>query len=152
MFTLNDLLDIAIKMETNGEAIYRQAAARVKNEKLRTLMEWMADEENRHRQWFQNQKQAWKKDLGKTEPNGIPGGILHEMMGDKGLSLDDVDLTTLTTPAELLEAFIEFETDSLLFYDFMEAFVHENAKEGLQRIQAEEKKHVAALRNMLAAL
>ncbi len=56
MFTLNDLFDIAAKMEENGRVTYLNALDSVKSKAAAELLEWMADEEDRHRRWFLQQK------------------------------------------------------------------------------------------------
>ena len=52
MFSANEILDMAIKLEKNGEVVYRDAIANVSNPELITLLEWMADEEVKHADWF----------------------------------------------------------------------------------------------------
>ncbi|MCG8529478.1 MAG: ferritin family protein [Desulfovibrionales bacterium] len=150
MFTLNDLLNIAIKMEENAKTIYLEAAQDTPSRDLKRLLEWMAKEEERHRHWFLDKKQEWK---GQDLPSqGIPEELLEEMMGGKGLSLDDVDLSKLQSPQDLLKAFLDFESDAILFYDFLEAFLQDEAAlEGLKKIQDEEKKHMEKLQGLLDA-
>ena len=148
MFTLDDLLDIAVKMETNGEAIYRKAAQEAPTPEMAQLLTWMADQEACHRQWFLDRKSQFAQAAPPAQ-EGVLSDILNEMMGDKSLSLDDVDFSTITSPARLLEVFCEFETDTLLFYDFLEAFLDSpEALDGLQQIKAEETAHVTQLTQM----
>ena len=56
MFTLNDLFDIAVKLEQNGKAVYCRALESVKDKNLKDLLQWMADEEDCHSNWFRQQK------------------------------------------------------------------------------------------------
>lgn len=58
MFTLNDLFDIAIKMEENGRDVYLDALGQTSNKEIENLVKWMADEENRHKSWFEKQKDS----------------------------------------------------------------------------------------------
>jgi rubrerythrin len=51
MFTAKELLDIAVRLERNGDAIYRQAIEKVSNPELASLLEWMADEEVKHAEY-----------------------------------------------------------------------------------------------------
>ena len=45
MFTLNDLFDIAIKMEENGRTVYLNALEHPGSRDIESLLQWMADEE-----------------------------------------------------------------------------------------------------------
>ncbi len=56
MFSTNEILDMGIKLEKNGEAVYRDAIGKVSNPELITLLEWMADEEVKHANWFADLK------------------------------------------------------------------------------------------------
>jgi rubrerythrin len=148
MFTLNDLLDIAIKMEENGRAVYLKALKQSDNGEIQSLVQWMADEENRHKSWFKNQKEGLSetnRDLSVMLP-----GVIKEMMGENSLSLDELNLSEISTPVQMLETFIMFENDTILFYEFLEAFVEsESVKAGLQKIIAEETTHVNKISAMI---
>jgi rubrerythrin len=75
--------------------------------------------------------------------------VIKEMMGDKTLSLDEVDFSQIRSTASLLETFVAFERDTILFYEFLQAFIQDtDVLEGLKKIIAEEKKHVAELREL----
>ena len=52
MFTTRDILDIAIRFENNGEAVYRKALKQISNPHMIGILEWIANEEVRHREWF----------------------------------------------------------------------------------------------------
>lgn len=150
MFTKNDLIDIAVKMEKNGEAVYLDAAKKVKNPRLKSLLRWMADEEAAHQAWFLAQK---KEGSGETDLTGMLPGILKEMMGDKTLSLDEVDFTSITTATRMLETFAGFETDTILFYEVLEAFIEDpGAKSQLNAIVREEKGHSNRLKEMIQSI
>ncbi|WP_320042002.1 ferritin family protein [uncultured Desulfobacter sp.] len=151
MFTLNDLFDIAIKMEENGRDVYLNALGKAGNREIEGLVQWMADEENRHKSWFEKQKSVISpsgRDLNIMLP-----GVIKEMMGDNSLSLDELDLSEITTPVQMLETFIMFENDTILFYEFLEAFVEsEPVKAGLHKIIAEEMAHVDKISAMIQSL
>ena len=52
MFAIKEIIDMAIRIEKNGEAVYRSAMEKISNPALVSLLEWMADEEDSHRQKF----------------------------------------------------------------------------------------------------
>lgn len=45
--------------------------------------------------------------------------VLQDMMGDKALSLDEVEFDKISTPLELLNTFIEFEKEAIRFYELL---------------------------------
>ena len=152
MFTLDDLFEMAVKMEKNGEAVYRNAVEKIRQNNLVEVLTWMAAEEAAHGRWFSDQKsrlslQPEEKDLKEMIPQ-----VLQDMMGEKTLSLDDVAFDRIATPQELLNTFIEFEKDTIRFYELLEIFIEEeDVLKGLKKIIREEKTHVEKLAAMAAA-
>ncbi len=57
MFTIKEILDMAIRIEKNGEVVYRNAIEKISNPALVSLLKWMADEEVNHAKWFSKLKQ-----------------------------------------------------------------------------------------------
>ncbi len=150
MFTRNDLLDIAIKMEENGKAVYDRAMGETKNKELKALLQWMAQEEDCHQKWFLQQKETKDQDTEANDFAAMLPDVLQEMMGEKSLSLDDVDFSKITSTTQMLETFIEFEKDTILFYEFLETFIQgKKTIDGLKKIIREEKDHVNKLNEMI---
>jgi len=153
MFTGNDLLDIAIKMEENGKTAYDTAQKTTQNKKLKALLQWMAQEEACHQLWFQQQKETRIQDPNSTDFAEMLPDVLQEMMGKKSLSLDEVDFSKITHTRQMLETFIDFENDTVLFYEFLETFIQDKeALDGLEKIIREETAHVNKLAEMLEAV
>ncbi|MCG8614649.1 MAG: ferritin family protein [Desulfobacterales bacterium] len=148
MFTLNDLFDIAVKMEENGKSVYLLAMKETSDPKLLELLQWMAEEEDCHCHWFLNQKKtlpSGSEDLAVMLPD-----VIAEMMGENSLSLDEVDFSLIDTPAKMVKTFIMFENDTILFYEFLETFIDDPiTREGLKGIIREENAHVEKLTLML---
>ena len=93
MFSVNEILDLAIQLEKNGESVYRNAVDKVTKPELVSLLIWMADEEASHRRWFLEVKK--KVETHSVNPfmaemsRQVFGGIL----GDKSFSHQDVDFS-----------------------------------------------------------
>jgi len=76
--------------------------------------------------------------------------LVRDYLGDQTFSLKEVDFSIVTDPNELIRIFIEFEKDTILFYDILISFVpDESTKENISRIIAEEEAHVKKLRELL---
>lgn len=153
MFTMDDLWEVAVKMEKNGEAVYRKSLKKIRQKPLTDLLSWMAAEEAAHGRWFLEQKkrlalQPEEKALKEMIPE-----VLQDMMGEKALSLDEVEFDKISTPLVLLNTFIEFEKETIRFYELLEMFIEaEEVHKGLKTIIQEEKTHVEKLADMAAAL
>lgn len=150
MFTMDDLLEIAVKMEENGEAVYKNAIKKIKEKELKNLLKWMADEESSHGKWFAGQKNSLFLDVKEANLKEMVPQALQDMMGEKTLSLGEVDFSKITNISQLLEIFIGFEKDTIQFYELLEIFIEEEkVLDGLQKIILEEKKHIETLRSMI---
>lgn len=153
MFTMDDLFDIAIKMEKNGEAVYVDSLGRISRSDLKSLLQWMADEEASHRQWFKEQKNSLSLEIDEADLKKMVPDVLHEMMGEHTLSLDDVDFGKMQHIAQLLHTFIGFEEDTIMFYEMLALFIEDDTVlTGLNAIIREEKQHVRKLNEMMDAL
>ncbi len=151
MFTLNDLFDIAAKMEKNGKAVYCRAVEKTKDRSLKELLQWMADEEDCHSQWFLGQKNSL--DIGSADLEVMIPDVIQEMMGENTLSLDEVDFSLILTPAQMLKTFIMFENDTILFYEFLDTFIDDPATQtGLKKIIQEESAHIEKLTLMIQVI
>ncbi len=153
MFTMDDLLEIAIKMEKNGESVYNNAIKKITNKDLKPLLAWMANEEASHAKWFAEQKNNLSLEMDEAHLKEMVPQALQDMMGDKTLSLNEVNFSKIKKGSQLLETFIGFENDTILFYELLEMFVEEDkVLNGLKKIILEEKKHIETLETMMTSL
>ena len=143
MFSANEILDIAIKLEKNGEVVYRDAIANISNPELITLLEWMADEEVKHADWFAELKLKFDQEGVNPFMEKMSRELFNDLLGDKNFSLKDVDFSSVSDIDELMAIFIEFEKDSVRFYEVLEPFIEDPVSlESLQKIIDEENHHI----------
>ncbi len=153
MFTMDDLYQIAIKMEKNGESIYNDSADKISQKEFQELLKWMADEEASHIKWFTEQKNVLPLEIDEIQLKEMVPQVLETMMGNNTFSLDDINFNEISSLKELIETFIGFEEDTILFYEMLEVFIEDSGViEGLETIVSEEKKHVETLRQMIGSL
>ena len=149
MFSAKEIIDLAIKLEKNGEAVYRDAIEKVSRPGLVPLLEWMADEEVKHANWFADLKHNLETRNENPFAAEMSRELFNEMLGDKNFSLKDVDFTSIENLEDLVEIFIEFEKDSIIFYEVLKPFVEDPvAREYLQKIIDEEKRHIERLKGI----
>ena len=151
MFTLNDIINLAIRIEKNGEEAYRKAQEEVSNPSLAAMLKWLAEEEVEHEKWFTRLREKVAtvpedprlEEMGKT----ILGGVL----GDQSFSIKDADFSKIEDVNSLLELSVEFEKDTILFYEMLSTFIDDKETlSQLDEIIEEEKHHVELIEEFLS--
>ena len=146
MFSAREIIDMAIKIERNGENYYRQATVKVTDPSLQSLLLFLADEEHEHARWFEAFKQRIKDSDEDRKLAEISGTMLQSVVGNQRFSLDDADLAELDSTDKLIGIAIEFEKDSILFYEMLQSFIEDSETlRQLNEIIAEENRHIEML-------
>ena len=146
MFTMDDLLEIAVKMEKNGETVYINSAKKLCEPELVKMVEWMASEEASHAKWFTRLKNSLELEINEADLKAMVPKTLQDMMGENTLSLDEINFSNMSSIDELLQTFIGFEQDTIAFYEVLEMFIDdETVLKGLKQIIQEEKNHIKTL-------
>ena len=152
MFTAEEILDMAIRIERNGEQIYRSAIERAANPKIASLLGWMADEEKQHAQFFLEMKDNIQPHVSDPIADAFGYEILDKLMGNQSFSLEEVDFGKIEQVKDLIAVFIEFEEDTILFYQMLESFIQdEGARQELRRVIDEENRHIRKLKDFLVS-
>ena len=150
MFTVKDISELAVQLEKNGQQVYLEAVGKVRDPGLASTLQWLAEDEKRHAEWF--------ADLAATEPDGEVSRELEEMgrammkdaLANQSFSLAETDFAGLRSTRDLIEVAVEFERDTVLFYTMLRGFVKkEGALRRLDAIIEEEEKHIRKLREFL---
>ena len=146
MFTIGEIIDLAVQVEQNGEALYRGAMAKVPKEDLQSLLLWLADQEAEHSKWFRALGETVRKTPGDPELEEMGRAIFRSILGEQAFSLKEVDFTKISGIKNLLETAIEFEKDTTLLYEMLGEFIEDqNTLRHLEAIIREEKHHVEVL-------
>ena len=150
MFSVPEILDLAIQLEKNGESVYRNAADKVTEPDLASLLIWMADEEVRHRHWFSEVKKNFETHSLNPFMEEMSRQVFGGMLGDKSFSHRDTDFSKVDHLDDLIGIFIEFEKDTILFYETLIPFIEDNdTMEYLKKIIDEENNHIKKLHEFL---
>jgi rubrerythrin len=150
VFEIKEILDLAIRIEKNGEATYRRAIASSATSELAAMLEWMAAEEAQHGQWFAELKAALDTGIRNLFLEKMSRELFDDLVGSQSFSLKEVDFTQITGLDELVSIFIEFERDTVLFYEMIMPFIEDGGTRAhLQTIIAEENRHIARLQQFL---
>ena len=150
MFSLTDIIDIAVQIEQNGERVYRRAAKKIEDPSLRSLLQRLADEETQHRKWFEAliDKVPGTGEFPEQEKMGR--ALLQNAVGEQSFTLEGVDFSSMEKIEDLLKLAIEFEKDTALFYGMLQPLVEDQETlEQLQAIIREEENHARRLKAFL---
>jgi rubrerythrin len=152
LFSTSEILDIAIGIEQNGEAVYRDALEIISEPQLVDLLTWMADEEVKHARWFSDLKQNVETESKNPFVEEMGRELFKDLLGEKSFSHKEVDFSTVEQIDDLIAIFIEFEKDSILFYELLEPFIEdESTLENLKKIIAEENNHIARIQDFIGS-
>jgi len=144
VFSIREILDLAVQIESNGERFYREAMNRFPDPSILALLRWMAEEEVKHAEWFSKRKEMLGQ--GEGEWKEIESSLLVEILGDQTFSLKEADFSIIHDVRKMVEVALEFEKDTILFYEFIHALVGDKkTSRELEQILEEERRHVQNL-------
>jgi rubrerythrin len=150
MFTLGEIIDLAIRIEKNGEKIYRKAGKEIANPSLSSLLEWLADEELEHEKWFLQLREGEETEEKIPQLEDMGKEILRSVLGDQAFSMNDIDFSKVEEVNDLLFLSLEFEKDTILFYEMLGKFIDDvETNRQLGKIIEEEQRHVELLEGFL---
>ena len=152
MFTAQEILDIAIRLEKNGERTYRDARLHISDDALKTLLAWIAQEEHEHAHWFTDLKNRLTQGEDHHLIAELSRALVEDVVQGQAFSLQEVDFETIDSPDKMIRTFMGFEDDTVAFYEILKAFIDDaTIAEQLEQIILEEKKHKATFRELLSA-
>lgn len=146
-FNASEILQFAIRIEENGEKIYRQFSKTVKDDKVKKLFDYLAGEEVKHRKTFQEMVSKIEK---YEPPESYPGeyfAYLRAYADDIIFTYKKLDkeLSEITDAMTAIEFGIRREVDSILYYLEMKNFVPENQRDTIYKVVDEERSHYLKL-------
>jgi len=157
-FNADDILAMAEQIERNGAAFYRRAAEISTDDSVKKRLEQLAEWEGGHESLFSKMRENLKgREAEPTtfDPNGDAAHYLTEMANRHVFRSGDVTrmLTGKETPEQVLDIAIDFERDSILFFQGVETLVPAwLGKDKVHALVEEEMGHVAYLAREKAAL
>ena len=153
MFTIRDIIDLAIQIEENGARMYRKAAQDVSDPFIAAALLRLADEEVKHVNWFAELKVEAEEAIDDPQLEEAGKRVLQSVLGDQSFSLNDVDLSSIRGIRGLLGVAVEFEKDTVLFYEMIRSFVDDKKTLGyLDTIITEENRHIQLIQAALLSI
>lgn len=149
MFTLTDVCNIAVQIEQNGEETYRRAAHQADDPEQAHVLHWLADEEKRHGELFANIVTERTLTAEEAELEAMGRSLLQDIVQSQTFSLDQKQLAQTSNLEDLLNQSIEFEKDTIEFYEFLSGFLDDpEAVAQIKVIIEQERGHVQQLEKM----
>ncbi len=149
MFTVADICNIAIQIEKNGEETYRRAGETVQNAEIASILNWMADQEQKHARWFKSIRTTKPLSAEQMEAEAIGKNLLQEMVKGNDFLLRQSELERFQSIAEVLAKSKTFERDTIIFYKFLLDLVdEEDSIQLLNKIIEEETNHIRELERL----
>jgi rubrerythrin len=154
LLTGDELVEIAMRLEQEGEAFYNAAAERANTAQIKELFEELALQEQYHYRTFQQMG----RDIVRTALSDdqwdqfqeYSGALLNQRIFDKphgALS----KVASVQDEREALEAALGFEKETLQFYHGLRDVVRGADQQTVDRIIGEEEQHIRRLSGVLAA-
>jgi rubrerythrin len=149
MFTLEDIRNIAVQIERNGEETYHKAAQAATDPEIARTLSWMAKEERHHAQWFEKIPLARPSSEEQREVEEMGQALLQNMVKESTFLLDPKELEHAATVKTILTVAKSFEQDTIVFYEFLrELLDDESSVRHMKIIIEEERKHICELERL----
>ena len=143
MFSLAEVYDLGIRIEKNGEKFYRDAMKQAWSTPIADMLKMLAEEEVKHVDFFVKRIDALEQKRENPFLDEMSTSMLKDILGNQTFSLKEADVSKIRNVEELVVLAIEFEKDTILFYEMIGSFItDEEPRRELKEIIEEEQRHV----------
>ncbi len=153
VFNADEIFEMALRIEQNGEKFYRDSAARVTDPEAIQLLLKLADMEVEHQRTFSGMRTALSaadKKAMTFDPNNESGLYLASLANTKVFFEKDIDTSGLEG---IFKAALAAEKDSIAFYLGMKDLLPTaSGREKVEDVIREEMRHIRILGERLTAL
>lgn len=151
-FSGQEIVEIAVRIEENGNAFYTAAAEMIREDNdIRALFSDLAEKEVLHIAIFQKLLSKFEPedyDLPQDDSSAYISNLAESHIFGKPDSGKEL-AKTITTPRQALEIAYKFENDSVTFYTELEKRAKSDSAKLVRQIIEEEKEHAADIRKYL---
>lgn len=144
-----EVIEMAIKIEERGNEFYQHASKKTKLTPLKTLFNFLADEELKHQKTFKALYKLIDQEIQSLPYNWDEVSRYLQAITDSRFFVSEFNpmsyLARVKTAESLLKYAIEFEKQTLLFYYEIKNFVKDEHKSLVDKIIDQEKQHIKKL-------
>ncbi len=148
-FNADEVFEMGMDVEKNGEAYYRKAAELVKDEKVKEVFLSLMKEEMKHYEIFKKLRESLppKSSLPTvSDPEGQEGLYLEALVKSRLFNSEreaEELAGKVENEIEALRAALTFEKDTILFFQSMKSMTREDlGRNEIDMLVDEERKHV----------
>jgi rubrerythrin len=153
VFNADEIFEMALRIEQNGEKFYRDSASRLADPEAIRLLLKLADMEVEHQRTFNGMRSglsAADKKAMTFDPNNESGLYLASLANTKVFFEKDIDTSDLKG---IFKAALAAEKDSIAFYLGMKDLLPTGSgREKVEEIIREEMRHIRILGERLTPL
>lgn len=146
LFGVDEVFQIAVEIEKNGEAFYRRAAEGVQDKKVKSVLNRLASMEREHEGAFSSLKSQLtdaEKQETTFDPVGEAAAYLKALADTRVFFKKEIDMSS---PEEVLKSAMIGEKDSIAFYlGIKEMIQGPTGKARMDEIIREEMQHLKLL-------
>lgn len=152
----NEIYEIALKIEENGELFYRLVAKHVNNSEVKKRVQQLANWEEGHIQKIKELRSQLiiAEESGLFESYEEDTSLYINAIADShifisGTGVEDI-MAKCKTTNEMLEVALKFEIDTVTFYKSLRDTIRSSdAKDALDSLVSEEISHVAFIKKLM---
>ncbi len=147
LFNASEIFEFALKIEENGEIFYRKYAEKCEDQSLKSMFNFLADEEVRHKNTFQR----LLSNIEKYEPFEsypdeyflyLSAFVENTIFNQEKLS---EEIEKIKDNIDAVDFAIRRELDSINYYNEIKLLVPKEERESIEHIIKEEKDHFLKL-------
>ncbi len=155
-FSMREVIEMAIATERSGQAFYQNASKLARENSLKELFQYLAEEEEKHRKIFQNFYNTLKEKPEITPYNWEEAKLYLEALVDSKFFASPEKAINLAKEAkdelEVINSAMSFEKETLLFFYQILEMIKSQEQELVKKIIEQEKKHIQRLSAMKGKL
>jgi rubrerythrin len=155
-FSGPEVIEMAIRTEENGQKFYTEHAEKAKEEKVKSLFGYLAEEETKHiadfKKLYDVVKQTGETIFGDYEQFKAYMESFADSKFLTNFTHEAEAIKATTDIKEILDFAIGFEKETLLFYYGLMDFISEKGKSIVKDIIEQEKNHIMELGAIKKAL
>ena len=155
-FSMREVIEMAIATERSGQTFYQNASKLARENSLKELFQYLAEEEEKHLKTFQDFYNTLKEKPEITPYNWEEAKLYLEALIDSKFFASPEKAINLAKEArselEAINSAINFEKDTLLFFYQMLEMIKSQEQELVKKIIEQEKEHIQRLSAMKGKL
>ncbi|HIH77492.1 MAG TPA: ferritin family protein [Halobacteria archaeon] len=146
-----EVIEAAVSIEENGYAFYKSVEGAIDDKDVKDVFSFLAGEENRHivafkkiYEWIDDQEDTIIDD--EDSSNYIKALAEKNVFTKKDAANDMVK--NIKTPFDAINLALNFERDSILFFNEIKSFVSQDNQDLINKLIKEEHDHIVKLHNL----